>query len=117
MVGINEMASEGEDWRMERHNGYRDECKGCGSNYQVSSSDIDRMLAAPIFSRSDVCVSDDEYNARLQVCRSCPRLLDGETCSACGCYVRVAAKLKSKSCPLPGGGLWPAVTSEAALGK
>ncbi|MHA7962569.1 DUF6171 family protein [Paenibacillus sp. CAU 1782] len=101
---------------MEKQYGYRDECKGCDNRYQVSSADIDRMLAAPMFSRSDVCVSDAEYDARLQACRSCPRLLDGETCSACGCYVRVAAKLKSKSCPLPGGGLWPAAAVEAVSG-
>lgn len=101
---------------MEKASRNRDECKGCGSQYQVSGADIDRMLAAPMFSRPDVCVSEAEYDARLQACHSCPRLLDGETCSACGCYVRVAAKLRAKSCPLPGGGLWPAAF-ESAINK
>lgn len=83
-------------------------CKGCGDQYRVTSADIDRMLTAPIFRSEDACVPDDVYRRRLAACRGCSKLTDGETCAACGCYVRVAAKLRAKRCPLPGGGLWPA---------
>lgn len=84
------------------------ECKGCGGQYRVTSADIDRMLLAPMFRSAEACVPEEVYRRRLAACAGCPKLQDGETCAACGCYVRVAAKLRAKACPLPGGGLWEA---------
>ncbi|WP_343222800.1 DUF6171 family protein [Paenibacillus agaridevorans] len=81
-------------------------CRGCDPAYRVSEADIDRILSAPMFSSPLHAVPDDVYESRLAVCRACPKLSGGSTCVACGCYVRVAAKLKVKRCPLPGGAGW-----------
>lgn len=43
-------------------------------------------------------VSDEEYRARLDVCRTCDYLNEG-TCGACGCYVELRAAAKSGKCP------------------
>jgi hypothetical protein len=82
-------------------------CKGCRDDYQVSEDRIDRMLAAPMFhSDSGICVPDDVYQERLTLCRDCSKLVGGHTCALCGCFVRIAAKFKDKSCPAPGGIGW-----------
>ncbi|WP_391571327.1 DUF6171 family protein [Cohnella sp.] len=82
-------------------------CKGCRDDYRVSEERIDKMLATPLFrSDSGVCVPDDVYQERLSLCRDCSKLIGGHTCALCGCFVRIAAKLKDKSCPAPGGTGW-----------
>lgn len=43
-------------------------------------------------------VSDDEYERRLHVCKSCDYLNEG-TCNACGCYVELRAAAKAGACP------------------
>lgn len=43
-------------------------------------------------------VKDTEYEARLAVCRTCEKLIDG-TCLACGCYVELRAAVKISHCP------------------
>ena len=81
-------------------------CKACGEEYRVTEEQIARILAAPMFS-SELCVSEEEYRERLECCRTCVKLEGGVTCRACGCIVPVVAKLKGRTCPLPGGGRWP----------
>lgn len=93
----------------ERASTRRDGCKGCDPAFRRTEADIDRVLAAPMFSSEEHAVPDDVYAERLAICRSCPKLAGGETCVVCGCYVRVAARLKAKRCPLPGGEGWMAV--------
>jgi hypothetical protein len=80
-------------------------CKGCREDYKVTDDQIDRMLKSPMF-HTDQCVPDSIYRDRLQMCSECPKLLGGNTCSLCGCIVRITAKLKEKSCPYPGGIGW-----------
>ena len=82
-------------------------CKGCLDEYKVTEEQIARILAGPMFASEELCVPDAVYQERLNACRSCAKLENGHTCRACGCIVPVAAKLKDRSCPLPGGGLWP----------
>ncbi|WP_040950226.1 DUF6171 family protein [Gorillibacterium massiliense] len=84
-------------------------CKGCRDDYKVTEEQIARILAGPMFSSPDVCVSDEVYQQRLSVCRLCSKLEGGFTCRSCGCIVPVVAKLKQRGCPLPGGGLWQPV--------
>ena len=43
-------------------------------------------------------VKDTEYEARLAVCRTCEKLIDG-TCLACGCYVELRAAVRMSHCP------------------
>ncbi|HBC88573.1 MAG TPA: hypothetical protein DCZ94_16625 [Lentisphaeria bacterium] len=51
-------------------------------------------------------VTEAEYSRRVAVCRTCPSLLLGTTCSHCGCVVRYLSALKDKACPHPAGGKW-----------
>lgn len=80
-------------------------CKGCRDDYRVTDEQIDRILSAPMF-QSDICVPDDVYELRLAKCRECPKFEYGTTCVVCGCYVRIAAKYKNRSCPKPGDSRW-----------
>ena len=43
-------------------------------------------------------VSEEEYERRLAVCKSCDYLNAG-TCGACGCYVELRAIAKAGRCP------------------
>ncbi|AZS14388.1 hypothetical protein EI981_07925 [Paenibacillus lutimineralis] len=81
------------------------ECKGCQEEYKVTEESIQRLLASPLFT-SDQCVDDEVYNERLRICNGCAKLQNGINCTICGCIIPVAAKLKRKSCTLPGGALW-----------
>ncbi|MCR2803854.1 DUF6171 family protein [Paenibacillus soyae] len=82
-------------------------CKGCSADVNVSEEQIDRMVARlPL--QGFECVADDVYRERLATCRDCPSLQYGTTCSHCGCFVRVRAKLAGKDCPRPGGPSWQA---------
>lgn len=57
-------------------------------------------------------VTEQQYQDRLDLCSTCPKLPDGVTCTACGCIIPVVAWLKERACPLPGGGRWGKVTDE-----
>jgi len=47
-----------------------------------------------------VLVSDEAYNARLSICRSCDHLEPKEEqCKLCGCYMKVKAKVTVAYCP------------------
>ena len=37
---------------------------------------------------------------RLAICKACPQLLPTGTCSECGCFMAIKAKLPNASCPL-----------------
>ncbi len=43
-------------------------------------------------------VSEEVYEARLSVCKSC-EFLNAGTCGACGCYVELRAVAKTGKCP------------------
>jgi hypothetical protein len=80
-------------------------CKGCGPQYDVTEERITRMLEAPMF-QTDIAVADEVYEQRLALCWSCSRLMNGQTCTVCGCFVRVRAKFKDRGCPNPGEARW-----------
>ncbi len=84
------------------------DCKGCGPEYAVTEEQIDRLLAHPMF-RSEAAVPDDVYRARLSACGSCEKLQGGHTCTVCGCFVRVRAKLRDNGCPYGGSAKWQAM--------
>jgi len=48
---------------------------------------------------------DEEYAARLSVCRRCDALMHA-VCRHCGCYVEMRAAVKGKKCPHPKGNMW-----------
>jgi len=82
-------------------------CKGCSADVHVTPEQIDRMVDK-LARFPDACVEDREYESRLAACAVCSSLRYGTTCSHCGCFVRVRAKLRSNSCPSPGGSRWMA---------
>ncbi|MFD1955614.1 DUF6171 family protein [Paenibacillus thailandensis] len=85
-------------------------CKGCRDDYRVTDEQISRILQAPMFRSPEHSVSDDVYERRLAACGACDKLMNGTTCTVCGCIVQVAAKLKERSCPRPGGDRWLAIS-------
>ncbi len=58
-------------------------------------------------------VSENDYTARLTVCYGCD-LLNGKTCSACGCLVTLKAKMRLEDCPK---GKWPKVVEPVVEAK
>lgn len=45
----------------------------------------------------DIKASDELYENRLQICKSCDYLEEG-MCKACGCYVELRAVMKNNIC-------------------
>lgn len=80
-------------------------CKGCDPKYQISEAQIERAVAM-LEKEPDRCVSDEVYEERLLLCKSCVKLQQGNTCSLCGCIVQISAKLRERGCPLPGKARW-----------
>lgn len=74
-------------------------CRGCGPQYEVTEQQIDRILQAPMFQDETIVVSNQIYQDRLEQCDRCEQLMNKQTCLLCGCFVRVSAKYRSKSCP------------------
>ncbi|WP_068787003.1 DUF6171 family protein [Paenibacillus phocaensis] len=83
-------------------------CKACRDDYRVTDEQIRRLLGTTAFA-PERRVSEEQYQERLRACGACPKLLDGMTCTACGCIIPVVAWLKGRTCPLPGGGLWAGI--------
>ncbi|XEC96360.1 hypothetical protein AB6A23_07400 [Paenibacillus tarimensis] len=81
------------------------ECKGCRDSYRITESRIAKMLASDAFSKME-CVSDERYAKRLEACNSCSSLLNGNTCTICGCIVQITAKMAAKDCPHAAGSRW-----------
>jgi hypothetical protein len=82
-----------------------DNCKGCSANVHVTTDQLDRILSKLSLHAED-CVTEEQYSKRLEQCKQCPALLYGTTCTYCGCFVRIRAKLIDKLCPNPAGQLW-----------
>lgn len=74
-------------------------CRGCGPQYEVTEAQIDRILQAPMFKDPSVVVPASIYEERLSACEACEHLQQGQTCLLCGCFVRVSAYYRNKSCP------------------
>lgn len=85
-------------------------CKGCGPQYEVVEEQIDRILNSPMFTDAAIAVSDHIYDERLKQCQQCEHLYREQTCLLCGCFVRVAAKYRTKSCPNVKNKRWSALT-------
>ncbi|MBU5673815.1 DUF6171 family protein [Paenibacillus brevis] len=80
-------------------------CKACRDNYKVTETQMQRILQTSAFAL-ERRVDMQQYQERLHLCSTCPKLSDGVTCTACGCIIPVVAWLKERACPLPGGGRW-----------
>ena len=83
----------------------REACKGCSESVQVSDQQLERILNK-LALKPELVVSERVYEDRLSLCEDCPQLVYGTTCSQCGCLVKIRARMKDKSCPLPGEPRW-----------
>ena len=53
------------------------------------------------FDSNSISVSEDVYEQRIKICKSCPKLiLDINVCSECGCLMPIKAKLDQAFCPI-----------------
>ena len=65
----------------------------------IAEEDISRAIAARISAiPEEQRVSEDEYDRRLSICKSCDMLVSG-TCGKCGCYVELRAARAANRCP------------------
>lgn len=87
-----------------------DGCKGCSASVHADEDQIGRLVAKI---RTEHRVADEQYEARLEACRTCDSLAYGTTCMHCGCFVRVRAVFKDKGCPHPNGAVRLRWTSPA----
>lgn len=78
-------------------------CKKCllmDIDKEAYSAKIGRILELTEESRK---AEESLYKERLQVCRSCEKLVaegkEAGTCLACGCFVELRAAIKENRCP------------------
>lgn len=51
--------------------------------------------------RETLCVSEDEAEERLMICKECPSFREKDKrCIECGCFMLIKVKLKGVECPL-----------------
>lgn len=79
----------GKEWRF---------CKKCllrdfdeGDLFQTVQAYIGRL-------EEDIKTPQEEYEARLNICKGCEDLLGG-MCRICGCYVELRAAIQNHYCP------------------
>lgn len=72
-------------------------CKKCLMR-EMAEADIAMIEKYKAAIKTKDRVSEQEYEARLLVCKTCDRLNAG-TCAACGCYVELRALSPASSCP------------------
>ena len=77
-----------------------------------TNEEIDMRTVPPAI-RKNIIHDEEVLKMRWDLCSGCEFLTEKKSCSKCGCYMAVAHKLKSKSCPI---GLWPKHTEEATYG-
>lgn len=76
-------------------------CKGCSASVRLSPEEIKKLFGETLRIRDVKTVSEEEYQRRLALCRSCDSLQYGTTCIHCGCIVEIRAKLAASHCPYP----------------
>jgi len=66
-------------------------------------SKIVKRVARPldILNPSTQYLDNEESNARYEICKSCPELINlTKQCKKCGCFMAVKTKIAHASCPL-----------------
>jgi hypothetical protein len=81
-------------------------CKGCSASVRLSPEEIKKLFGETLRIRDVKTVSEEEYQRRLALCRSCDSLQYGTTCIHCGCIVEIRAKLAASHCPYPYNPRW-----------
>jgi len=81
-------------------------CKGCTATVHISEEEIRQLIGSVARIRSVKLTTEEEYERRMQACRSCEAFQFGTTCRWCGCLMEIKAKLQTSSCPSPAGSRW-----------
>ncbi|MGI6188740.1 MAG: hypothetical protein GX041_09585 [Clostridiales bacterium] len=76
-------------------------CKGCTGTVRLTREEIDEIFGETMKVKNVKLVTEEEYNNRLEKCRSCDHLEYGTTCKFCGCIIQIKAKLAGARCPYP----------------
>ncbi|WP_343203255.1 DUF6171 family protein [Geobacillus sp. Y412MC52] len=78
-------------------------CQDCAGSVIVT-----REMMDPLIEQIDrsAFVSDDVYEKRINICRSCSSLQYGTTCAYSGYLVHYQAKWRRECCPFPGRAKW-----------
>lgn len=72
-------------------------CKKCLLR-EMAEADVAMIAKYREAIKKEDRVSEEAYEARLLVCKSC-EFLNAGTCGACGCYVELRASAKTGRCP------------------
>ncbi|OAS86781.1 MULTISPECIES: DUF6171 family protein [Metabacillus] len=80
-------------------------CKSCTRNVIIKKQEIDQILSKSKVHESQM-VSNELFEQRMTLCKSCPSLIYGTTCTHSGCLVEYRAKFSIKRCPNPSGSRW-----------
>ena len=76
-------------------------CPECENKAYLSSLEMTPELLEEMAAQEPVTedtAGEDLYRSRLEICRSCDKLIGGMTCQECGCFVQFRARHKSASC-------------------
>mgnify|MGYP007069918011 CR=1 FL=1 len=76
-------------------------CPECETKKYLSTLEITPELLAEMVASepiTDDTASEKLYQARLEICSLCAKLIGKMTCAECGCYVQFRARHKSASC-------------------
>lgn len=77
----------------------RNGCERCDELEALGRQDTDALIEAQLAMEVRNIVPNTIRDARLEICSSCPFLVNG-LCQQCGCYTRFRASLKNKNCPI-----------------
>jgi hypothetical protein len=76
-------------------------CKGCSASVRMSPDEIKKLFGETLKIKNVKTVTEEEYQRRLALCKTCASLQYGTTCLHCGCIVEIRAKLAAFHCPYP----------------
>ncbi len=81
------------------------ECRNCAGSVHITESQIKEQMELVL--KSGVPITEESlYAKRIDICKSCDKLVYGTTCMSCGCLVRVRALNALRICPNPSGNKW-----------
>lgn len=83
----------------------KDGCYGCHASVHIPDSEIEDQIKRVISSGVPL-TNRDQYEKRLEACKTCDQLIYGTTCMSCGCIIKVRALNALRICPHASGNRW-----------
>ena len=82
------------------------ECTWCAFARSLYARDLAKELTDYVAHLpEEIKCSEQEHLRRLEICRQCPKCVNG-LCGYCGCFVLARAAKKALDCPEPCGSKW-----------